>query len=51
MRKYQKEFKPKMVKNFFDGNGGAKLLARQSSVPEERDQREDYLRQKATTPV
>jgi transposase len=51
MRKYQTEFKPKMVKSFLDGNGGTNLLARQSSVPEERDKREDHLKQKATTPV
>jgi transposase-like protein len=29
MRKYQTEFKLKVVKSFLDGDGGAKLLARQ----------------------
>jgi transposase len=36
MRKYQTEFKLKAVKSFLDGDGGAKLLARQWSVPEEK---------------
>ena len=36
MKKYQTEFKLKMVKSFLDGNGGPKLLARQWSVPEEK---------------
>lgn len=36
MKKYQTEFKLKVVKSFLDGNGGAKLLARQWSVPEEK---------------
>ena len=34
MRKYETEFK--VVKSFLDGDGGAKLLARQWSVPEEK---------------
>lgn len=33
---YQSEFKLKVVKSFLDGDGGAKLLARQCSVPEEK---------------
>lgn len=36
MRKYQTEFKLKVVKSFLNGDGGAKLLARQCSVPEEK---------------
>jgi transposase len=36
MKKYQTEFKLKVVKSFLDGNGGPKLLARQWSVPEEK---------------
>jgi transposase len=36
MRKYQTEFKLKVVKSFLGGDGGAKLLARQWSVPEEK---------------
>lgn len=36
MRKYETEFKLKLVKSFFDGDGGAKPLARQWSVPEEK---------------
>jgi transposase len=36
MRKYQTDFKLKVVKSFLDGDGGAKLLARQWSVPEEK---------------
>ena len=36
MKKYQTEFKLKVVKSFLDGEGGAKLLARQWSVPEEK---------------
>jgi transposase len=35
MKKYQTEFKLKVVKSFLAGDGGAKLLARQWSVPEE----------------
>jgi len=34
MRKYETEFKFKVVKSYLDGDGGAKLLARQWSVPE-----------------
>lgn len=34
MRKYQTGFKLKVVNSFLDGDGGAKLLARQWSVPE-----------------
>ncbi len=33
---YQTEFKLKVVKSFLAGDGGAKLLARQWSVPEEK---------------
>ena len=29
MKKYQTEFKLKVVRSFLDGDGGAKLLARQ----------------------
>ncbi len=36
MKKYQTEFKFKVVKSFLAGDGGAKLLARQWSVPEEK---------------
>ncbi|PQA80101.1 IS3 family transposase, partial [Limnohabitans sp. TS-CS-82] len=36
MRKYETEFKLKVVKSFLNGDGGAKLLARQWSVPEEK---------------
>jgi hypothetical protein len=36
MKKYQTEFKLKVVKSFLDGNGGAKLLAWQWSVPMEK---------------
>ena len=36
MRKYETEFKLKVVKSFLDGDGGAKLLARQWLVPEEK---------------
>ena len=36
IRKYQTESKLKAVKSFLDGAGGAKLLARQWSVPEEK---------------
>jgi transposase len=36
MRKYQTELKLKAVESFLDGNGGAKLLARQWSVPEDK---------------
>jgi transposase len=34
--KYQTEFKFKVVKIFLDEDGGAKLLARQWSMPEEK---------------
>jgi transposase len=36
MEKYKTEFKFKVVKSFMAGEGGAKLLARQWSVPEEK---------------
>jgi transposase len=36
MRKYETELKFKVVKSFLDGNGGAKLPARQWLVPEEK---------------
>jgi transposase len=36
MKKYQTEFKLEVVKSFLAGDGGAKLLARQWSVPEEK---------------
>lgn len=36
MKKYQTKFKLKVVKSFLAGDGGAKLLARQWSVPEEK---------------
>ena len=36
MRKYETKFKLKVVKSFLNGDGGAKLLARQWSVPEEK---------------
>ena len=36
MEKYKTEFKLKVVKSFMAGEGGAKLLARQWSVPEEK---------------
>ena len=36
MEKYKTEFKLKVVKSFLAGDGGAKLLARQSIVPEEK---------------
>ncbi len=36
MKKYQTDFKLKVVKSFMAGDGGAKLLARQWSVPEEK---------------
>jgi transposase len=36
MRKYETEFKLKVVKSFLNGDGVAKLLARQWSVPEEQ---------------
>ena len=36
MKKYLTEFKLKVVKSFLAGEGGAKLLARQWSVPEEK---------------
>lgn len=36
MTKYQTEFKLKVVKSYLAGDGGAKLLARRWSVPEEK---------------
>lgn len=36
MKKYQTDFKLKVVNGFLAGEGGAKLLARQWSVPEEK---------------
>ena len=36
MKKIQTDFKFKVVKSFLAGDGGAKLLARQWSVPEEK---------------
>ena len=36
MEKYKTDFKLKVVKSFLAGEGGAKLLARQWSVPEEK---------------
>jgi len=36
MKKYQTEFKLKVINSFLAGEGGAKLLARQWSVPEEK---------------
>ena len=36
MEKYKTEFKLKVVKSFLAGKSGAKLLARQWSVPEEK---------------
>lgn len=36
MKKYQTEFKLEVVKSFLAGEGGAKLLSRQLSVPEEK---------------
>ncbi len=36
MMKYQTEFKLEVVKSSLDGDGGAKLLARVWSVPEEK---------------
>lgn len=36
MKKYQTEFKLQIVKSFLAGEGGAKLLARRWSVPEEK---------------
>jgi len=36
MKKYQTEFKLEVVKSFLAGDGGAKRLARQWSVPEEK---------------
>lgn len=37
MRKYQTEFKLKVVKSFLDEYGSAELLALQWSVPEGKD--------------
>ena len=34
MKKYKPEFKPGVAQSFLAGEGGAKLLARQWSVPE-----------------
>ena len=36
MKEYKTEFKLEVVKSFLAGEGGAKLLARQWSVPEEK---------------
>ena len=36
MKKYQTEFKLEVVKSFLAGEGGAKLLARRWSLPEEK---------------
>ncbi|WP_143098491.1 helix-turn-helix domain-containing protein [Variovorax sp. OK605] len=36
MRKYETKFKLKVVESFLAGDGGAKLLARRWSVPEEK---------------
>ncbi|WP_121942465.1 transposase [Acidovorax sp. 100] len=36
MKKYQTEFKLEVVRSFLAGEGGAKLLARRWSVPEEK---------------
>ena len=36
MEKYKNEFKLKVVKSFMAGEGGAKLLSRRWSVPEEK---------------
>jgi len=36
MRKYETDFKLKVVQSFLAGEGGAKLLARRWSVPEEK---------------
>ncbi len=36
MEKYKTEFKLKIVKSFLAGDGGAKLLARRWTVPEEK---------------
>ena len=36
MKKYRAEFKLEVVQSFLTGEGGAKLLARQWSVPEEK---------------
>lgn len=36
MEKYKTEFKLKVVKSFLAGDGGAKLLARRWTVPEEK---------------
>ena len=36
MRKYETKFKRKVVESFLAGEGGAKLLARRWSVPEEK---------------
>ena len=36
MQKYKTEFKLKVVKSFLAGDGGAKLMSRRWSVPEEK---------------
>ena len=36
MEKYKTDFKLKVVKSFLAGEGGAKLLGRQWSVPKEK---------------
>ena len=36
MRKYETEFKLEVVQSFLAGEGGAKLLARRWSIPEEK---------------
>jgi len=36
MGKYETRFKLKVVESFLAGEGGAKLLARRCSVPEEK---------------
>lgn len=36
MKRYEEEFKLEVVQSFFEGEGGAKLLARRWSVPEEK---------------
>ena len=39
MKQYKTEFKLEIVKRFLAGEGGAKLLSRQWSVPEEKSVR------------
>ena len=36
MNKYETEFKLEVIQSFLAGEGGAKLLARRWSVPEEK---------------